>query len=236
MNQKSPVLLVTTATNPPDGVIALKMKNIAKRIITAKAAVFYWAALGMKKIVIADATGQTLLDNSEQMMLQQMGIEIEQINYYQNNDLVVKKGKGYGEGLLLKFALQNSCLIQNASHFLKCTGKVYCRNIGDISNIIINNNIKSIFWRNVFDNFVDTRFFYTSKRFYEENIIPAYENIDDSKSVWAEHVLLKVAHEQLRQGKTIRPILSGFSGSMNQPYFDLSMGFLDQNMPCWIKY
>ena len=235
MNQKNPVLLVTTATKPPDGMIALKMNNIAKRIITAKAAVFYWAALGIKKIVIADATGQTLLDYSELIMLQQMGVEIEQINYYQNNDLVVKKGKGYGEGLLLKFALQNSYLIQNASHFLKCTGKVYCRNAGDILNVINNKNIKNIFWRNVFDNFIDTRFFYASKEFCEENIIPAYEYIDDSKSVWAEHVLLKVAHEQLRQGKTIRPILSGFSGSMNQPYFDLSMGYLDQNMPCWIE-
>jgi hypothetical protein len=74
------------------------MTNVSKRIITAKAAVFFWSALGVKKIVIADATGQTLLDDSEVLMLNQMGVELEQVHYLQDNDLVIKKGKGYGEG------------------------------------------------------------------------------------------------------------------------------------------
>ena len=79
---------------------------MAKRKITAKAAVYFWAASGVKKIVIADASGQTLLGETELVMLNQMEIEIEQIKYFQDNDLVVKKGKGYGEGAIIKFKFE----------------------------------------------------------------------------------------------------------------------------------
>ena len=235
MGDANNLVLITTATKPPEGVFVLGMTNVAKRIITAKAAVFFWSALGVKKIVIADASGQTLLDDSEVLMLNQMDVEIEQIHYLQDNDLVVRKGKGYGEGALIKFALQNSKFLQSANNFFKCTGKVYCRNFLEIFNMIQQNNIQNIFWRDVFDNSMDTRFFYASKDFSQKFLIPAYENIDDRNNIMSEHCVLKMAHEHLTQGGSIRPMLSGFSGSLNQPYFDSSMGFLDQNLPCWVS-
>lgn len=159
MSYASSLVLITTATKPPEGIFALEMTNVAKRIITAKAAVFFWSALGVKKIVIADATSQVLLEDSEVLMLNQMNIEIEQIHYQQDNDLIIRKGKGYGEGALIKFALQNSRLLQSADNFFKCTGKVYCRNYLEIFDLIQKNNIQNIFWRELFGNSVDTRFF-----------------------------------------------------------------------------
>ena len=228
-------MLITTATKPPEGVLVLEMTNVSKRIITAKAAVFFWAALGVKKIVIADATGQILLDDSEVLMLNQMDIEIEQINYLQDNDLVIRKGKGYGEGALIKFALQNSKFLNSANNFFKCTGKVYCRNFLEIFNMIHQNNIQNIFWKDVFMNYMDTRFFYVSKDFCQKFLIPAYENVDDRNGMKAENCVLKMAHEQLTNGRSIRPILSGFSGSINTPQFDSTMGYLDQNLPCWLS-
>ena len=41
------------------------MTDAAIRCVTAKASVFFWAAQGIEKIVIADATGRTLLDGNE---------------------------------------------------------------------------------------------------------------------------------------------------------------------------
>jgi hypothetical protein len=235
LSNASSLVLITTATKPPEGVYILEMTNVSKRIITAKAAVFFWSALGVKKIVIADATGQTLLDDSEVLMLNQMGLELEQVHYLQDNDLVIKKGKGYGEGALIDFALKNSKFLQNTNNFFKCTGKVYCRNFLEILNMIQQNNIQNIFWRDVFDNSMDTRFFYASKDFIQEFLLPAYDNIDDRNNIMMEHCVLKIAHEHLTQGSSIRPMLSGFSGSLNRPYFDLSLGFLDQNLPCYVS-
>jgi hypothetical protein len=235
MNNVNSLVLITLALKPPEGIYLLKMTNAAKRIITAKAAVFFWAALGVKKIVIADATGQTLLDDSELSILNQMDIDIEQIQYLQDNELVIKQGKGYGEGALIKFALQNSKFLQNTNNFFKCTGKVYCRNFLEIFNMIQKNNIQNIFWRDIFNNSMDTRFFYVSKDFSEKFLIPAYETIDDRKHIYSEHCVMKMARQHMTRGVSIRPMLSGFSGSLNHFYFDSSLGFLDRNLPCWLS-
>jgi hypothetical protein len=234
MSNENSLVLITTAINPPDGVVELKMLDIPKRIITSKAAVFFWSALGVKQIVIADATGQTLLDNSEVQLLNKMGVEVEQINYFQDIKLIIEKGKGQGEGALIKHALLCSKLLQSVSSYYKSTGKVYCRNFIEIFNMIQQNNVSNIFWRDVLNqSIMDTRFFYASKEFSHKFLIPAYENINDRNNIYAEHCIIKVAHDNLTQGTSIRPMLSGFSGSQNQPYFESSLGFLDQNLPCW---
>ena len=236
LGSANPLVLITTATNPPDGVFVLGMTNVARRVITAKASVFFWAALGVKKIVIADATGQTLLDEADVAMLNQMDIEIEQIHYLQDSNLVISKGKGRGEAALIKFALDNSEFLQSADGFFKCTGKVYCHNYPDIFNMIERNVIQNIFWRDAFDHSkLDTRFYYASKDFTLTAFLPACDAIDDRNHIFMEHCALNVAREHLTEGFSIRPILSGFSGSSNRPYFDASLGYFDQHFACWLS-
>ena len=234
MSNVPPLVLITTATKPPPGVFALEMTNFAKRIITAKAGVFFWSALGAQKIVIADATGQTLLNQEEVQLLKQMNVEVEQVSYLQNIELVKTKGKGYGEGALIKFALHTSLFLQSCSNFFKCTGKVYCRNFGEIQKVIQQNNLRNMFWREAhYSGALDSRFFYTSKDFCENFVLPAYENVDDKAGIMAEYCIQQVAQEHLKPGTSLRPILSGFSGSVNKPYMDSSLGLFDHNFPCW---
>jgi len=160
----SSTVLITTATAPPDGMMFLTTTDHATRRITAKAAVFFWAIQGVEKIVIADATGTTLLDQNEISMLNQMNIEVEQLCYFQDEVLAKQKGKGYAEGKLMQFALQNSEILRSEASFFKCTGKIYCRNFAQIRNTIRTHRFKNIFWENI-DEFgvargwADTRFF-----------------------------------------------------------------------------
>lgn len=232
-------VLITTANSPPKDVPYLKMTNAAMRYITAKASVFFWAAQGIEKIVIADATGGCLLDSEETSLLKQMGVDVEQISYHQNEDLIKSKGKGYGEGLLIQFALENSTFLRSENNFFKCTGKVYCRNFESVLQMIKKNNIQNIFWRHLGEGdslqpWADMRFFYTTKKFCEENLIPAYLQSDDHKAA-AEYFCFKVLNEKLPKAKTLRPMLSGFAGATGKQYFDLSLGILDINYPCWIS-
>ena len=69
------MVFITTAANLPDGVFVLGITNVAKGTITAKASVFFWSALGVKRIVIVNATGQTLIEDTEMSMLNQTGME-----------------------------------------------------------------------------------------------------------------------------------------------------------------
>ncbi len=213
----------------------LEMSNVAKRMLTAKAAVFFWAGFGIKKIVIADATGQTLLDESDVRLLHQMDVEVEQIHYLQDDALIIKKGKGYGEGALINFAMKNSKFLQSASHFFKCTGKIYCRNFLEIFNLVQQTKAQNIFWREVFSHTIDTRFFYVSKDFAQNHLIPAYDHVDDIHHMTSEVCVMKLAQERLTPVTSLRPMLAGFSGSLNKPYLDVSMGYLDQNLPCWVS-
>lgn len=215
----------------------LNMKNVAMRCITAKAGVFFWAAQGINQIVIVDATGGSLLNEEETLLLKKMGVEIEQISYNQDEDAVKSKGKGYGEGQLLKFALSNSIILGRAKSFFKCTGKIYCRNFKAIQDVIQENNIENIFWRHLDDGdpskpWADLRFFFTTKKFCEDKLIPAYLNSDDRISA-AEYYCFNTLNTTLPSGTAIRPLLSGFSGGTGQQYFDMSFGFLDYNYPCW---
>ncbi|QWD81745.1 hypothetical protein [Polynucleobacter sp. MWH-S4W17] len=234
----SSIVLITTANTPPKNVPFLKMTNAAARLLTAKAAAFFWAAHGIKKIVIADATGGQLLTNEEIVLLKQMDVDVELIAYTQDDNLVKAKGKGYGEGLLIQFALNNSNFLKTANNFFKCTGKVYCRNFETIFELIMQNNIQNIFWRYLGEGdglqaWADMRFFYTSRRFCEEILVPAYLGSDDSKTC-VEHLSFIALNENVPQAKALRPLLSGFAGYTGKPYFDSGLGFLDTNYPCWV--
>jgi len=232
-------VLITTANNPPVGIPFLKMTNVAMRIITAKASVFFWAAHGAKKIVIADATGGVLLSNEDILLLSQIGVEVEQISYHQNHDLVKLKGKGFGEGELLSFALENSKMLKNESNFFKCTGKIFCRNFDKILQLIESNSINNLYWRHLgegdgLQQWVDLRFFYTEMNFCKEVLIPAYMLADDHKAA-AEYFAYISLTKNLLSAKSLRPHLSGFAGGTGKPYFDSSLGFLDFNFPCFVS-
>jgi hypothetical protein len=230
-------VLITTAINPPEGMPFLKMTNVAARIVTAKAAVFVWAAQGIRRIVMADATGSMLLNAEEMSMLKQMSVDVEQIHYMQNSELVRQRGKGFGEGELLSFALKNSQFLRSETHFFKCTGKLFCRNLPEIRGMIEHNRVNHIFWKMLnFEShrtFTDTRIFYSTRDFVAEFLIPAYLKADDHDTCVEEHCHA-VLQTQLKSAQTLRPLLSGFSGTSAEQTMDQSLGVLDTHFPCWV--
>ncbi len=233
-------VLITTATAPPKDVPFMQMTNIAARYVTAKAAVYFWAAQGIEKIVLADATSHRLLNDEELILLQQMNVAVEQIHYQQNDEQIKLRGKGFGEGLLIKFALDHSEFLKEETQFFKCTGKIYCRNFEAIWQMIKQNNVTDMFWQYHWEGdalrpWVDLRFFYTTKEFCSQYLIPAYFKSNDRTMEIAEHFCFELLNEKLSNAKALRPLLSGFAGYTGKQYFDLSLGELDTCYPCWVN-
>ena len=60
-----------------------------------------------------------------------------------------------------------------------------------------------------------------------------------SRVAFTEHIAEKVVYllveRQLIKGNSLRPLLTGFAGGTDQPYFDHSLGYLDQNYQCWFQ-
>jgi hypothetical protein len=231
-----PTVLITSAIAPPANTPMLRMTDSNMRAITTKAAIFFWVGQGQKDIVICDSTASTVLTAEELASIRKLGISIEQLTYQQDNTLVVEKGKGFAEGQLIKFAIQNSELLSKSGDFFKCTGKTFCRNFAAIWDLIVKNNIANMFWKlhehSLVDrNLVDSRFFYTSVTDFHRLILPAYSQSSESSIL--EYQLSLNLNSQLSQGSSLRPLLSGFSGGLGNQYQERYLGELDLLYPCW---
>ena len=215
---------------------ALRMTSSGMRAITTKAGIFFWAGQGQKNIVICDSTGVNVLTSEEMATIRSAGIEIEQIAFKQDDSLVVQKGKAYAEGELIAFAIRNSRLLSSSGHFFKCTGKLFCRNFNQIWDLIVKNNIGTMFWKlyehSLVDrNLADARFFYTSIADFERLAVAAYRRATETQIL--EHLLAVSLHAQLNKGASVRPQLSGFSGGLGLQCDEHYLGNLDQTYPCW---
>jgi hypothetical protein len=232
-------VLITTATAPPIGIPHLAMTGVAARLISAKAAIFFWASQGVQNIVIADATNISLLNADEIALLAQINVRVEQLQFMQDHEQLRQRGKGYGEGKLIEFALDHSLILKETDHFFKCTGKVFCRNFHAIAQMIESSQLSNIFWGHFSDlhalqAWADMRFFYASKEFCKQYILPAYAQANDSAGVAAEFFCLRAITQNLSPIYSLRPLLSGFAGSTGQQYPDESLGALDYRYPSWI--
>ena len=232
-------VLITTANNPPDGVPYLQMTDPVMRTIAAKAALYFWVAQGVEQIVLADATETNLLSAQEEAERDRSETRIEQINYKQDSDYVTRKGKGYGEGRLIEYAINNSELLAREEYFFKCTGKVYVRNFPVIAGAVRSNNITNLFWRYIGDGsvtqpFADCRFYYTSKNFARSHLLPAYLESNDNDCVYCESRIHATLDRNLKAGRSVRPLVAGYAGATGEAYFDSSLGSLDYEFPCWV--
>jgi hypothetical protein len=229
-------ILITSAIAPPANTPMLRMTDSTMRSITTKAAIFFWVGQGQKSIVICDATAASVLSPEELATIGKLGVAIEQLAYQQDDALLAQRGKGFAEGQLIKFAVENSRLLRQSDYFFKCTGKMFCRNFAAIGNLIARNNIANMFWK-LFEsslvdrNLVDARFFYTSISDFQRLILPAYEQATET-SILEYHLSLSL-DSQLQRGTSFRPQLSGFSGLSGNQCQESYLGDLEISYPCW---
>jgi hypothetical protein len=235
----NPPLLITSAIFPPLGVPYLGLTNPIKRKLVAKAALIFWITKGARQIVVADATGATLLSDEEVAEMQSLKVDVEQISYAQDSARLAERGKGYGEGRLIEFAMENSRILGGNANFYKSTSKTFVRNFVDICKIIEQNPIDCLFWKKVdpqhqLMQHIDCRFYLTSKDYARHHLIPAYLLADDRVNAPCEQFIYAELTRSAKAAFAPRPLVHGVAGLDDQDYFDQSLGALDTGAPCWV--
>lgn len=230
-------LLITSAIQPPPNVPFLQLTDPLKRKLATKAALLFWVTKGVRRIVVADATGSKLLSDEEVAELRSLQVETEQISYAQDVARLIEKGKGYGEGQLIEFALRSSQLLGEATHFYKSTGKTFVRNFADIHNLIVRNSFDVMFWKRVephilMQPWADCRFYFTTVDFARRHLLPAYLRTEDKVAACEYHILQEL-NRTATTGLALRPFVQGLEGGTDQDYFDQSLGVLDTQLQCW---
>jgi hypothetical protein len=168
-----------------------------------------------------------------------MRVNVEQIHFAQDAARVSLLGKGYAEGKLIEFALENSRLLAQEEGFFKCTGKIFCRNFQNIIALIQHHKLQGLFWQ-VYElrklwAFLDARFFYTSAAFFKENLAAEYALSNDTEKKFVENLCGSLLDKRCQQGHATRPLLSGFGGGTGEQIETIPLGELDQNFPCWFQ-
>ncbi|OGC22553.1 hypothetical protein A3J90_06675 [candidate division WOR-1 bacterium RIFOXYC2_FULL_37_10] len=128
------------------------------------------------------------------------------------------RGKGYGEGEIIKYALDNSKIITQDVSIYKITGRLFIRNF----NLIFqkHESVKNIFNKlchNIKDQ-VDTRFFKFSMDFYKKYLFNLYMDVDDFNGKSLENLFYNSLKDLDMPNFLIYPDIIGVSATTRAPY------------------
>ncbi len=214
------VLLVTGCISPDSKVPFLKIKETEERKKQyLESLYFYIKNTTASKIVYCDNSNQENIIELEKLA-NDCNKEFEWVSFVGNTRKCLEKGKGYGEGEIIKYALNNSDLLKNNSFFIKVTGRVIIKNYNLIARFMDKNKI--YFLRNSADN-IDTKFYGMSINNYKTFFMNSYNYVDDKNDKYLEHVFSSVVKDKsiTISDFIVFPNSVGVSGSTGEKY-DLS--------------
>jgi len=139
-----------------------------------------------------------------------------EILWFKNDqDEVVKRGKGYGEGKIIEYALHHSLLLKENNCFFKVTGRYIVKNI---NRIIRNESDKeNIFFRiSACDKETcNTAFFKVNKEFFNRYLYWAWDKVNDTNGVYFEHIYMKILKKHKKEISSFKelPVFSWVSGT-----------------------
>ena len=154
------------------------------------------------------------------------GKVLEVLLFEGNKNEIERKGKGYGEGEIINYILNNSLYIHNYTSFYKLTGRLFVKNFDEVERTS-KKDICFITYHQELTrtkDLVSTVFYKVNIIFYKKYLLNSYQNVNDIEGKYLEMVFFENLKNQqeveITSFKTM-PIISGISGSTSLPY-DLS--------------
>lgn len=146
------------------------------------------------------------------------GITLEFLSFSGDHQKVKQLGKGYGEGEIIKYAIEHSKYLTEDAVFYKLTGRIF---ISNLERIVKRDKQK----QNIFiraqrnKKIIDARFFKVSVSFFKKHLLNAFHEVNDLQ----KHYLEMVYFEKLKDLNGIErfsefPKVIGLSGSTGEKY------------------
>lgn len=214
------VLIITGCIFPKSNVFSLKLKDAEDRLNQyINSIIYYINDTSAKNIVFCENSGYDYDYSQLEILANKNGKKLEVLVYEGDNETIAERGKGYGEGEILEYAMMHSELIKDVSFIYKVTGRISVMNFDDIvseeevGKIYFNNNLYSY-------RTLDTRFWGMPKDLYKDLFIEQYRKVFDAKLRFLEHVFWEtlsctVLHYYQHP---YFPRLDGKSGTSNAAY------------------
>jgi len=149
------------------------------------------------------------------------GKNLEIISFNGDYSQIEQKGKGFGEGEIIKHALNTSKILAECNTFFKLTGRLIVKNMDRIVATTRSENSfifhpKTIYRMPV--DHVETFFYKVDKTKYTKYLIDAYEEVDESHHRYLEHIFYERLYNFDLQSFKLAPQISGISGTSGDSY------------------
>ena len=216
-------ILVTTAVEAVAPFVSVTDRNL--RIALSLEAIKQWLMLyPTARIVVCDGSNFDFRPS-----LRAFGSDksdrVESIFFDSDREQVMQKGKGFGEGEIVAYALWHSRWIRECSVFAKCTGKLWISNFkpclfGFNKKISIDCSYENVLRFTDRRIQCDTRFYLVNKTFYLKHFAQAHDAVNDYAGYYLENAfaasLSGIIHN--RTDFLIAPQIHGVSGSLGTRY------------------
>lgn len=197
MRLESICLVMTGCISPSEKVIELCVKDKDYREQQyINAILFYIENTTIKNIVFCDNSVQPVNE-----MLCRKAREkrknFEWLSFQGNYEKTEQLGKGYGEGEILEYVLNNSELIYKCKYMAKITGRLRLLNIDTVLRFLF---ASEYHFSSYFDEgkhlFIDTRFFVAETDRFRDKFLDAYKNVNDRKGIFYEYAIANRIQER----------------------------------------
>jgi hypothetical protein len=152
---------------------------------------------------------------------------IECLHFQNNISRVQSQGRGYGEGEIVRFAVENSIFIKNRGYFAKCTSKLWVENFAKCMSQWNDEMLLKGVFANAFSPIHSTKFSYIDTRFYAMDVgqytshfLHAHEAIDSLTGHGLEEcfrdVFLSMGCPPSLMG--VPPVICGVGGGTGKYY------------------
>ena len=216
MNNKTIPLLLTSCIVVSAKYTALSDTKL--RLTETIKSLEKWASTpGIEKIVVCDGSDFDLTPYVHN--LKDKCIDLEILSFQNDAAGVLVKGKGYGEGQIVNYALLHSRILSNSTSFAKCTSKLW---VSNYSSCIAGFNGRLSFDFNgwLTPKFIDTRFYIATLDQYIELLSDAHMRVDDDAGYYLEHAFKDALSgvKSLDYAMVPTPRIQGISGSTAKTY------------------
>lgn len=220
--RSAPPILITSSVIAMDKTVHLKDEKL--RIFHTLESIGRWLEIyPQAQLVICDGSG---FDFSSLILKEFPQANIECLFFNNDANMIHLHGKGFGEGEIIRFAIENSQVISNSSWFAKCTAKLWVDNFLDCVHAWNGIFLCQAFFSDVFSfkktqlQYVDTRFYLVDKNFYIKNLLNSHIDIGGSSGISIEDRFLELIQKERleRVFFSTPPIVCGVGGGSGKYY------------------
>lgn len=234
MTATLPPVLLTSCIYISD--YAVKLTEPTERINYTLESIEKWLSIVPNvQLVVCDSSG---FDFSPLVKKKFPHALIECLCFVADKNLVKYHGKGYGEGEIIRHALQESIYLKQADFFAKCTAKLWVENFSECLKEWNGIFLCKATFSNVFSfkktrwDHVDTRFYLVSRDFYSKYLLNAHLNLGGTTGMSIEDSFRDVITTNNMRSVIFNtpPVIGGVGGGTGKYYNTKGSKIIKENL------